>query len=196
MWPRLSISHAVGDLQLGVAVPVEHLRPKPKHAQITFAAVYVYRASSKKPDGQEQELRLYIVLLKENARRFSNATNKILRYHVQFASLMAQRIDDVPKSQYNLIYDNSETTRIANYIREASDSLSTYVTQIKENLKLFVSVLEEVHVTMKKEPSWAEWILGWLKYLFKSIAMIFATIYPFNSESLRLHPDLRIRGFK
>jgi primosomal protein N'' len=108
----------------------------------------------------------------------SNAANKILQRHVRFASLMAQRIDDASKSQYNLKYDYSETTRLANDISEASRSLSIYVTDMKDNLDKFVSVLEEVQVTVKKEPSLAERILGWLKYLFKAIARILATVCP------------------
>jgi hypothetical protein len=104
--------------------------------------------------------------LKEDAGKCSNtaATNKILQCHVRFASLMAQRIDDASESQYNSRYDDSETTRIANDISEASRSLSINVTDMMNNLDSFVSVLEEVQVTVKKEPSLVERILGWLKY--------------------------------
>jgi hypothetical protein len=131
---------------------------------------------SKKPDERERRLKSYLGFLKEDAGWCSNAINKIVQLHVRFASLMAQRIDNASKSQCNLEYDDSETTTIANDISEASDSLSTYVTQIKDNLKLFVSVLEEVQVTMKKEPSWVERIPGWLKSLYKTIASIVATV--------------------
>jgi hypothetical protein len=88
---------------------------------------------------------------------------------------MAQRIDDASKSQYSLKYDDSETTRLANDISEASRSLSIHVTKMKDNLNKFVSVLEKVQVTVKKEPSLVERILGWLKSLFKVIARIIAT---------------------
>jgi hypothetical protein len=129
-------------------------------------------SSSTRQDERERLglLRFYLGLLKEDAGRCSNETNAILQCHVRFASLMAQRIDDASKSQYNLKYDDSETMRLANDISEAADSLSTYVTKMKDNLNSFVSVLEEIQVTVKKEPSLAEQILGWLKYLFKAIA--------------------------
>jgi hypothetical protein len=135
-------------------------------------------SNSKKPDERERLLRFYLGLLKEDAGWCSNATNAILQCHVQFASLMAQRIDDASKSQYNLKYDESETTRLANDISEASRSLSIYVTKMKDNLNSLVSVLEKVQVTVKKERSLAERILRWLKSLFKSIARIFATFCP------------------
>ncbi|KAF8497559.1 hypothetical protein F5888DRAFT_297945 [Russula emetica] len=183
------------DLQLGVTVAVEDLRPRAKYVQITLDAVNDFRfcekifdtwmteldkvmSNSKKPDERERLLRFYTGLLKENAGRCSNETNAILQCHVRFASLMAQRIDDASVSQYNLKYDDSETTRLAKDISEAADSLSTYVAKMKENLNSFVSVLEEIQVTVKKEPSLAEQILGWLKYLFKAIARILATVCP------------------
>jgi hypothetical protein len=132
-------------------------------------------SSSKKPDERERPLRFYLGLLKEEAGLCSNATNEILKCHVQFASLMAQRIDDASKSQYKLKYDGSETTRLANDIREASRSLSIHVTKMKDNLNSFVSALEKIQVTVKKQRSLVERILGWLKSLFKAIARIFAT---------------------
>ena len=132
--------------------------------------------SSEKPDEREQELRLYLELLKEHAGHCSNEANKILRYHIRFASLMAQRMDNASKSQCNLKYDGSETTKVANDISEAADSLSTYVQMMNDNLGGFVSVLEEVQVTVKKEPSLGERILGWLKYLFQAIVRILATV--------------------
>jgi hypothetical protein len=99
---------------------------------------------------------------------------------------MVRRIDDASKSQCNLKYDDSETTRLANDISEAADSLSIYVTKMKDDLKSFVSVLEEVQVAVKKEPSLVEKILGWLKYLFKAIARILATVCP-PISALLLH---------
>ena len=64
----------------------------------------------------------------------SDTTNEILQRHVLFASLMAQRIDDASKSQYNLKYDGPETTKLAKDISKASRSLSTNVTQMTNDL--------------------------------------------------------------
>lgn len=135
-------------------------------------------SSTKKPDDRERVLRFYLGLLKEDAGRCSNAANAIVQCHAQFASLMAQRVDDASNSHYNLKYDDSKTTRLANDIGEASRALSIHVTKMKDNLDKFVSVLENVQVTAKKEPSMVERILGWLKSLFKAIARIFATYCP------------------
>jgi hypothetical protein len=91
---------------------------------------------------------------------------------------MAERIDDASKPQSTLKYDNSETTRLASKIRASAESLSEYVTKMKDDLNSFVSDLEEVQVMLKKEPSvpvpakkesWLEWILGLLKSLFNAI---------------------------
>jgi hypothetical protein len=154
-------------------------------------------SSSKKPDKREQLLRFYLEDLKEEAGRCSNATNAILKCHVQFASLMAQRIDDASKSRYKLKYDSSETTRLANDISKASRSLSIHVTKMKDSLDKFVSVLENVQVTVKKQRSLAKRILGWLKSLFKAIAWVFATLCdPFSA--LLLHsaePTLQVLAF-
>jgi hypothetical protein len=124
----------------------------------------------------------------------SDTTNEILQRHVLFASLMAQRIDDASKSQYNLKYDGPETTKLAKDINKASRSLSTNVTQMTNDLDSFVSALEKAQVTVEKGRSLAERILRWLKTLFKAIARIFATLSPSISESLLHHPDPRIRG--
>jgi hypothetical protein len=139
---------------------------------------------SKRPDEREQSLRSCLGRLKERAGLCSNTTNEILQYHVQFADLMAQRIDDASRSQYNLEYDYSETTRLANDISEASRSLSINVRKMIDNLNSFVSILEDVQATVKEEPSLAEKILGWLKYLFKVIARILATVCPLISALL------------
>jgi len=154
-------------------------------------------SSSKNPDEREHLLRFYLGLLKEDSARCSNETNAILQYHVRFASLMAQRIDDASKSENNLKCDDSETTRLANVISEASLSLSINVAKMKDSLVSFVSILEELQVTVKREPSLAEQILGWLKYLFKAIAGILATVCPLIS-TLLLHsayPKLRKSAF-
>jgi hypothetical protein len=140
--------------------------------------------NSKKPDERERLLRFYLERLKEDAGQCSNATNAILQCHVRFASLMAQRIDDASKSQNNLKYDDSKTTRLANDISEASRSLSIHVTTMKGNLNKLVSILEKVQVTVKKERSLAERILRWLKSLFKAIARVFATYCPRLSDLL------------
>jgi hypothetical protein len=123
-------------------------------------------------------LRFYLECLKKYAGLCSNATNEILGCHVRFASLMAQRIDGASESQNNLRYDYSETTRLANGISAAADELSTYVTKTIDNLNSFVSVLEEVQVTVKKGSlvesvkNILRWIWGWLKYLAEAIARI------------------------
>ncbi|KAF8497557.1 hypothetical protein F5888DRAFT_297640 [Russula emetica] len=178
-WVSPPLSVTLGDLRLGlaledlqpdIAVAVEDLRPRAKYVQTTLAAVKDIRvcekifnewmteldkvnSSSEKPDERERLLRFYLGLLKKDAGRCSNETNEILQRHVRFASLMAQRIDDASVSQYNLKYDDSETTRLADDISEAADSLSTDVTKMMDNLNSFVSVLERVQVTVKKEPS-------------------------------------------
>ena len=135
-------------------------------------------SSSTKPDERERLLGFYLGLLTEDAGRCSNETNKILQCHVRFAYLMAQRIDDASNSHYNLKYNESETSRLASDISASADSLSTFVTKMKDNLNSFVSVLEELQVTVKREPSLAEQILGWVKSLFKAIARILATVCP------------------
>ena len=124
----------------------------------------------------------------------SNATNEILQRHVLFASLMAQRIDDASKSQYNLKFDGPETTKLAKDINRASHSLSTNVTQMTYDLNLFVSALEKVQVTVEKERSLAERILRWLKSLFRAIAMIFAALAPSISNTLRQYSDPNVQG--
>jgi hypothetical protein len=138
---------------------------------------------SKRPDEREQSLRFYLERLKKHAGLCSNATNEILQYHVQFAGLMAKRIDDASKPQYDLKYDYFETTRLASNIRASADKLSTYVREMNDDLGSFVSVLEEVQATVKEGPSLVEsvknilrWIWGWLKYLFQAIARILAKL--------------------
>jgi len=135
-------------------------------------------SSSKDPNKRDYMLESSLGLLKEDSARCSNETNAILQYHVRFASLMAQRIDNASKSQNNLNYDDLETTRLANDISNSADLLSTYVTEMNNNIKHFVYILEEVQFTMKNEPSLAEQVLGWLKYLFKALATVLATVCP------------------
>ena len=108
---------------------------------------------------------------------------------------MAQWIDDASKSESmcNLKYDVSETTRIANDISKASRSLSIFVSRMKDNLKSFVSALEEVQVAVK-EQSLAEKFLGWLKYLLKAIvsivaALVAAVCSPISSLLSRVEPN-------
>jgi hypothetical protein len=133
------------------------------------------RVSSKEPDKREQELRFHLEYLKEDAEWCSNAINKILQLNVRFASLMAQRIDNASKSPYNLKYDDSETTRITNDIREVSHSLSINVTDMAYDLESLMSALEDVQVAVK-ERSLAGKLREWLKYLLKVIAGIVAAV--------------------
>jgi hypothetical protein len=107
---------------------------------------------------------------------------------------MAQRIDDASKSRYILEYDGPETANLAKDINKASRSLSTNVTQMTRDLDSFVSALEKAQIAVEKERSLVERILRWLKSLFIAIAKIFATFAPTIAESLRYHPDPRIRG--
>jgi len=150
---------------------------------------------SKKPDERELPLRFYLLRLKKHAGLCSNAANEILQRHVRFASLMAQWIDDASKSQYDLKYDYSETTRLANDISEASRSLSIYVTDMTYDLDSFVSALKKVQVAVEKEPSWTEWFLGWLKYLLKAIVKIVAIISTPISEALHRHSNPNVRRY-
>ena len=116
----------------------------------------------------------------------SEETDKILEYHVKFASLMAQRIDDASKSQCN-VNPGPEATKLTEGINDASSSLSTNVAQMTYDLDSFVSALEKAQVTV------AERILRWLKSLFKAIAAIFTTLTPSGSSTVH-HPDPKVRG--
>ena len=120
----------------------------------------------------------------------SNTANKILQRHVLFAFLMAHRIDDASKSQYNLKFDGPKTTKLTKNINKASHSLSTNVTQMTHILNLFVSTLEKVQVTVEKERLMVERILRWLKSLLKAIAKFFATL----SHSGAFYNPLRPRA--
>ena len=101
----------------------------------------------------------------------------------------SQRIDDPSKSQYSLKYDVSEPTRIANDINKASLSLSINVSNMKDNLKSFVSTLEEVQVVVKERPL-AGKLLGWLKCLLKVIISIVAAVcFPTLALLPRVEPN-------
>ena len=132
-------------------------------------------------------LRSCLAPLKEWAGLCSDATNEILQYHVLFASLMAQQIDEASKSQYDLNYDGplADTTKLAKDIRNASNSFTTFVERMTNELESFVSALEKVQVTAQKEQS-----------LARRIATIFATLSPSILGTVRYHPDPKIRGSK
>ncbi|KAI0261191.1 hypothetical protein BGY98DRAFT_1104501 [Russula aff. rugulosa BPL654] len=210
VWRHSDVADSVDDLGPDVAVPVDDLRPRAKNVQITLDAVDDIRfceklfdkwmteldnitSDTKKRDEREKTLRFYLGRLKEQAGLCSDTTNEILQRHVLFASLMAQRIDDASKSQYNLKYDGPETTKLAKDINKASRSLSTNVTQMTMTLTHSFRSREGTGHGGKGR-SLAERILRWLKTLFKAIAKIFATLSPSISESLLHHPDSRIRG--
>ena len=130
-------------------------------------------------------LRFYLGLLREDAALCSTATNALLQCHAQFAELMAQRIDDASKTWFNrLKYDDSETTKLAKDINQASRSISSSVTRMKDNLSSFVSFLEEIEVAAKKDRTLIRRIFGWLKLLFKALARIIVTLGPLLSPIL------------
>jgi hypothetical protein len=139
---------------------------------------YRVTSDSKKPDEREKTLRFYLGRLKEQARLCSNSTKEILEHHILFASLMARRIDDASKSQNDLKYGGPETTKLAKEISKASRSLSTNVTQMTNDLNLFVSALENIQIAVKTERLLAEDILRWLNSLLKAVASILAIGYP------------------
>ena len=138
-------------------------------------------AISKKPDERERLLRFYLGQLRDNAQICSRAANEILRCHVQFANLMAQQMDYAANSRLNALSGgNSETTRLADDISQASRELLHYVIYMNDDLISFVSSLEEIRdSTLRKEQGLAGWIWEWLKYLFETLSRIFVTCGPF-----------------
>jgi hypothetical protein len=150
-------------------------------------------SSSTRPDEQERPRRHYLGLLEKHARLCAIEANEIVQRHVRFASLMAQRIDNASESQNNMRYNDSETTELAKDINEAAESLSIYVARMKDNLNSFVCILEDVQITVKKEPSLAERIRRWLKSLLKAIARILATVCPPISAILPHSADPKVK---
>ena len=124
----------------------------------------------------------------------SNETDEILEYHVRFASLMAQRIDNASKARNNLICESPEARELAKDISKASGFLSTNVERMTLELDSFVSALKKMQVAVGKERSLIERILRWLKTMFKAIATIFASLTPSISDVVRHHPDPKVRG--
>jgi hypothetical protein len=139
--------------------------------------------SSKRPEKKEKLLKFYLGLLREDAGWCSRATNAILQCHVRFAFLMSGRIDSASKSWIKgLKCDESETTKLADDINRASLNLSLYVTRMKDNLNSFVSTLDNIEVSARKErQTLVGWVLGWLKSLFKTLARIFVSLGTFIS---------------
>jgi hypothetical protein len=129
-------------------------------------------SNPEKSDKREEHLRSHLERLRENAWLYSKATDAILQYHAQFASIMAQRINEASRSQHNMQFDDSETTELAKNSSEASRSLSMAVTGVKDGVDLFVSALQNVQVAMKDDRLLADRILRWLKSLFKVIVSI------------------------
>ena len=145
-------------------------------------------------------LRLYLGRLKERAGLCSQESDEILQYHVRFASLMAQRIDDASKTQDNLISDSPEARELAEEISKASGLLSTNVERMTYEIDSFVSALKKMKVAVEtqkplgKERSLVERVLRWLKSMFKAIAAIFAKLTPSIPVIARHHPDPKVRG--
>jgi hypothetical protein len=134
------------------------------------------------------------VRLKEWAGLCSKEINEILQFHVQFASMMAERFDDASKSPHDSKYEGplAETT-LAERIRETTGFLSTNVKEMTLEIESFVVTLEKEQVTMQKEKSLVKRILRLLKSLFKAIATIFTTLSASVSDTDRHHPDPKIR---
>ena len=137
-------------------------------------------AISKKPDERERLLRFYLGQLRDNAGLCSRATNAILQCHIQFANLMARQMDYASRSRLKALNcGDSETTRLANDISQASRELSLYVTHMNDNISSFVSTLEKIQEsTVRKEQGLAEWVWEWLKSLFEALARTFITFGP------------------
>jgi len=135
-------------------------------------ATHLDKVSAEKPDERERDVRQYLGWLAESARQCSNATDKILRCHAQFACLMAWQIDGASQSQPTGLDYGTDMRKLANFIAASSRSLSQNVVKMKSDLDLFVSYLERMQ--MKMEQSTTYRILGWLKLLFNALAGIFA----------------------
>jgi len=122
--------------------------------------------------------KFYLEIRREDAGWCSRATNEILKCHVHFADLMAQRIEGASKSWLRGFRsdDSEKTSRLANDINKASRSLSEHVADMQKNLSSFVSILEKVQVTAREQQSLVGRILGWLKSLFKAIVKVFVTL--------------------
>jgi hypothetical protein len=145
-------------------------------------------SESKGSDGREKELRVYLELLKENSVQCSDGINEILELHVQFASLMAKRMNNASNSESKLEYC-PETTVISEKIDDASNSLSIHVLKMQEHLLSLVSVLEEIQVAVKAQ-SLTEKLLGWLKYLLKLIVSVVAKVcFALSSLVSRVEPN-------
>ncbi len=140
--------------------------------------VYSVTSGFKNPDERERLLKFYLEILREDAGWCSRATNEILKCHVHFADLMAQRIEGASKSWLRGFRsdDSEKTSRLANDINKASRSLSEHVADMQKNLSSFVSILEKVQVTAREQQSLVGRILGWLKSLFKAIVKVFVTL--------------------
>ena len=130
------------------------------------------RLEAEKPDEREREVRQYLAWLAESARKCSEDTDNILRFHAHFASLMAWQIDVASRSSQKGPDYGTDTRRLADVIGAASRSLSQDVVKMKSDLDKFVSYLENMQV--KEEHSMAHRILGWLKHLFNALAAILA----------------------
>ena len=155
--------------------------------------------NSNRPNERERLLEFYLGLLREGAGECSKSTNAILQCHVQFANLMARRMEDASKSRLRALNrDELGTTTLADDINKASQELLLYVTRMKDNLSSFVSDLEKIEITVGKEQTFtvAEWIWGWLKSLFIMIAWIFATPGTFIIRTAPAHSPLRREATK
>ena len=152
--------------------------------------------NSNTPNKREQLLGFYLGLLKEGACECSKSTNAILQCHVQFANLMAQRMDEASKSQLRALNrDELGTTTLADDINKTSQELLLYVTRMKDNLSTFVSNLEKIEITVGKGQTFtvAEWIWGWIKSFLIVIAWTFALGFFFTRTAPADSADSTLR---
>jgi len=169
-------------------VPVEQLQPDNGYVDRIVSATRDIRlcedffnewlnqlneiSSEKKRDDREREVRLHLAQLRESASWCSEATNEILRCHVQFAYMMERRIKGASESRLKGLDCDADTKRLANDIARASHSLSQNVVKLQSDLASFVSDLEKMDV--KRRQSIVRRILGWLKDMFNALAGVFA----------------------
>ena len=110
---------------------------------------------------------------------------------------MAQRIDYASKFQYN-VNAGPDATKLNDFtedINRASGFLSTNVEKMIFELGSLVSSLKKAQLTVEKERSLAERILGWLKSLFKAISTVSVALTRPISRIVRHHSDPKVEVY-